>query len=122
MLADTRWITFDELPLLGESGIRRSWEVFGTGDDRLQAPPQQLQPDPEKVRCRLRALIEIVRSADKMPWSERDARMWQIVFPNMANWLPDNEAEQLRFWVRGDKGSFKKYHLDIQEDQLHEAA
>ncbi len=22
--------------------------------------------------------------------------MWQIVFPNMANWLPDPEAEQLR--------------------------
>ena len=31
-----------------------------------------------------------------MPWPERDARMWQIVFPNMANWLPDAEAEQLR--------------------------
>ncbi|KKK23096.1 NAD binding Rossmann fold oxidoreductase [Aspergillus ochraceoroseus] len=30
------------------------------------------------------------------------------------------EAEQLRFWVRGDKGSFKKFHLDVQEDQLKE--
>lgn len=28
------------------------------------------------------------------------------------------EEKQLRFWVRGEKGSFKKYHLDIQEDQL----
>lgn len=28
------------------------------------------------------------------------------------------EEKQLRFWVRGDKGSFKKFHLDIQEDQL----
>jgi predicted dehydrogenase len=28
------------------------------------------------------------------------------------------EENQLRFWVRGEKGSFKKYHLDIQEDQL----
>lgn len=28
------------------------------------------------------------------------------------------EVNQLRFWVRGDKGSFKKYHLDCQEDQL----
>ncbi|CDM35908.1 hypothetical protein DTO013E5_5421 [Penicillium roqueforti] len=28
------------------------------------------------------------------------------------------EEEQLRFWVRGTEGSFKKYHLDIQEDQL----
>ncbi len=28
------------------------------------------------------------------------------------------ETEQLRFWVRGTKGSFKKFHLDVQEDQL----
>ncbi|KAL2820548.1 hypothetical protein BDW59DRAFT_150677 [Aspergillus cavernicola] len=28
------------------------------------------------------------------------------------------EEDQLRFWVRGDKGSFKKFHLDCQEDQL----
>jgi hypothetical protein len=32
-----------------------------------------------------------------MPWPEHEARVWQIVFPNMANWLPDDEAEQLRF-------------------------
>ncbi|KNG81672.1 NAD binding Rossmann fold oxidoreductase [Aspergillus nomiae NRRL 13137] len=29
-----------------------------------------------------------------------------------------NNEEQLRFWVRGEKGSFKKFHLDIQEEQL----
>jgi len=28
------------------------------------------------------------------------------------------EVNQLRYWVRGDKGSFKKCHLDCQEDQL----
>jgi predicted dehydrogenase len=28
------------------------------------------------------------------------------------------EVNQLRYWVRGDKGSFKKYHLDCQEEQL----
>lgn len=28
------------------------------------------------------------------------------------------ETEQLRFWVRGTRGSFKKFHLDVQEDQL----
>jgi len=28
------------------------------------------------------------------------------------------ETEQLRYWVRGDKGSFKKFFLDCQEDQL----
>jgi hypothetical protein len=53
-------------------------------------------PDPETVRVRLKSLLEKVRSAEKMPWSERDARMWQTVFPNMANWLPEGEAEQMR--------------------------
>lgn len=28
------------------------------------------------------------------------------------------ETEQLRYWVRGTKGSYRKYHLDCQEDQL----
>ena len=28
------------------------------------------------------------------------------------------ESEQLRYWVRGTKGSFRKCHLDVQEDQL----
>ncbi|KIW16719.1 hypothetical protein PV08_03908 [Exophiala spinifera] len=28
------------------------------------------------------------------------------------------EVQQLRFWVRGVNGSFKKFHLDPQEDQL----
>ena len=54
-------------------------------------------PDPETVRLRLRALLAKARAAQRMPWSERDARMWQIVFPNMAKWLPDAEADQLRF-------------------------
>jgi hypothetical protein len=70
--------------------------LFGDGEDRLQTPLRRYVPDPEKVRRRLRALLEKARSAQKMPWSERDARMWQTVFPNMANWLPDDEAAQLR--------------------------
>lgn len=28
------------------------------------------------------------------------------------------ETKQLRFWVRGTKGSYRKYGLDVQEDQL----
>ncbi|KAL2074609.1 hypothetical protein VTL71DRAFT_8387 [Oculimacula yallundae] len=28
------------------------------------------------------------------------------------------ETEQPRYWIRGTKGSFKKFHLDVQEDQL----
>jgi hypothetical protein len=84
-----------EVDLFGHGPAQGS--LFGDGDDRLQAPVRCYLPDPEKVRERLMALLEKARSAEKMPWSERDARMWQIVFPNMANWLPDDEAAQLRF-------------------------
>jgi hypothetical protein len=71
--------------------------LFGDGEDRLQAPRQRTTPDPGEIRRRLTSLLEKARSSEKMPWSERDARMWQTVFPNMAKWLPDDEAEQLRF-------------------------
>ena len=74
--------------------------LFGAGENRLQAPERRTTPDPEKIRGRLLDLLSTVKSAQKMPWSEKDARMWQIVFPNMANWLPDDEAEQLRFEFR----------------------
>src|ERR1051326_7001166 len=81
----------DEADLLGHVPAQGS--LFGAGDDRLQAPAQRYLPDPEKVRQRLKLLLDKARSADSMPWSERDARMWQTVFPNMANWLPPEEAE-----------------------------
>ena len=71
--------------------------LFGSGDDRLQAPQQSTTPDPEVIRLRLKSLLEKVRSAKKMPWSARDARMWQTVFPNMAKWLPEEERNQLSF-------------------------
>jgi hypothetical protein len=71
--------------------------LFGAGEDRLQAPVRSYLPDPERVRQRMMAVLEKARSATTMPWSERDARMWQTIFPNMANWLPEEEANQLRF-------------------------
>lgn len=85
----------DQTDLFGHGPKQGS--LFGSGEDRMRAPRQSTVPDPEDVRRRLKALLEKARSADKMPWSERDARMWQSVFPNMAKWLPQDEADQLCF-------------------------
>jgi hypothetical protein len=85
----------DQTDLFGHNPAQGS--LFGPGEDRLKAPPQRFVPDPATIRVRLRSLLEKARSSEKMPWSERDARMWQAVFPNMAKWLPNEEAEQLRF-------------------------
>ncbi len=70
--------------------------LFGDGDDRMKAPKRGEMPDPEAVRRRLHRLLAEARAATQMPWPERHARMWQTVFPNMANWLPSEEADQLR--------------------------
>ena len=61
-----------------------------------QAAPRSYLPDPADIRRRLLTVLEQARRAEQMPWSPRDARMWQTVFPQMANWLPEQEANQLR--------------------------
>jgi hypothetical protein len=85
----------DETDLFGNGSKQGS--LFGPGEDRMQAPRQPTVPDPDTVRARLKSILEKAKAAEKMPWSDRDVRMWQTVFPNMAKWLPEEEAAQLRF-------------------------
>jgi hypothetical protein len=85
----------DEADLFGNGPAQAS--LFGPGENRMQAPRQQHLPDPAIVRLRLNAVLDKARAAEKMPWSDRDAQMWQTVFPNMAKWLPKEEADQLSF-------------------------
>lgn len=75
----------------------RQHSLFGPSQDRMQSPRQSTVPDPDTVRARLRSVLEKARTAETMPWSGRDVRMWQTVFPNMTKWLPEDEAAQLRF-------------------------
>jgi hypothetical protein len=82
--------------LFGRSTGPDQYSLFGEGESRLQAPRQSFAPDTHMIRRRLTDLLELARTAQSMPWSDRDARMWQRVFPQMANWLPEEEAEQLR--------------------------
>lgn len=72
--------------------------LFGEADDRIPhvAPPSYV-PNPELVRQRLHALLATARGAERMPWDARRAKTFETIFPQMANWLPDDEAEQLRF-------------------------
>ena len=72
--------------------------LFGETDDRIPHPEQDAyRPDPDHIRRRLHAVLETARAAPATPWPERKLRLWQTVFPNMANWLPEEEADQLRF-------------------------
>jgi len=86
----------DDRDLFGQPTGPAQFSLFGEGEDRLAAPQQSFTPNPETIRQRLNALLSKAREAESMPWTEREARMWQTVFPNMAKWLPQAEAEQLR--------------------------
>jgi len=70
--------------------------LFGTGEKRMQPPVRSYAPDPAAIRKRLQGLLAQVRGAQAMPWVERDALMWETVFPQMADWLPGDEADELR--------------------------
>jgi hypothetical protein len=53
-------------------------------------------PAPETVRVRLHAMLNVVRSASEMPWEPHRARAQELVFANMASWLPEHERDELR--------------------------
>ena len=65
------------------------------------APPaQSSDPDPESVRAELNEILAKARAAPEQPWDAREAAFYRTVFPQMANWLPDNKARQLRLRVQ----------------------
>jgi hypothetical protein len=87
----------DPTDLFGHPAGPGQLNLFGEGENRLKAPAQPVIDHPARARAKLTSILELARAASSMPWSERDTRMWQTVFPQMANWLPDEEAEQLVF-------------------------
>ena len=53
--------------------------------------------DPDEVRAELHQILAEARAAQTMPWDEHCASLDRTIFPQMTNWLPDDEAAQLRF-------------------------
>jgi hypothetical protein len=58
-------------------------------------PPAPSGPSSEKIRQRLHGLLNTARAAARMPWEPRDAEVNEILFRQMANWLPPAEASDL---------------------------
>jgi uncharacterized protein (DUF2267 family) len=66
--------------------------------DLFPQTPRQETVDPEEVRAELIEILAIARAAcDAAPWDRRAQRYHRVVFPQMARWLPDDEAAQLCF-------------------------
>ena len=76
-------------------------DLFGTQGDLFGPPPKQSYvPSLEKVRAEVNKVLEKARIAKDMPWTAKEVAFWKTVFPQMTNWLPEAEREQVRaaFW------------------------
>jgi hypothetical protein len=68
---------------------------FDLGDT---APIRSYEPDREEIRQELNEILMQARDASNgPPWDERTFQYHKVVFPQMANWLPSEERDQLRF-------------------------
>ena len=57
----------------------------------------EYRADPDTVRQELYRLLAEARAAQTMPWDAKRARLYRTIFPQMTNWLPEEEGAQLRF-------------------------
>ncbi|MGB8401203.1 hypothetical protein [Bradyrhizobium sp.] len=60
-------------------------------------PTPVYRADPDSVRAELYKILAEARAAQKLPWEPRTVLLYRTIFPQMTNWLPDDEGAQLRF-------------------------
>jgi hypothetical protein len=60
-------------------------------------PVPAYRPDPDKVRARLHKILAEARAAETLPWAPGRVSLYRTIFPQMTNWLPEEEGAQLRF-------------------------
>ena len=75
-------------------------DLFGESQPEFPGVEQAsavYRADPDEVRAELLRVLAKVRAAQSFPWDTRRTLYWRTVFPQMTNWLPDEEAAQLRF-------------------------
>ena len=61
------------------------------------SPTPEYRADPDAVRQELYKILAEARAAQTMPWDARRAALYRTIFPQMTNWLPEDESAQLRF-------------------------
>jgi hypothetical protein len=61
------------------------------------APTPTYRADPDEVRAELYKILAEARAAKKLPWEPKQASLYRTIFPQITNWLSEDEAAQLRF-------------------------
>ncbi|MDJ0448975.1 hypothetical protein [Methylocystis sp. JR02] len=59
--------------------------------------PAAAKVDPEMIRRRLQKMLAELRAGQHgSPWPHETTRLNRLLFPQMSNWLPEDERDQLR--------------------------
>jgi hypothetical protein len=61
------------------------------------SPTPEYRADPDNVRQELYKILAEARAAQTLPWDARRTALYRTIFPQMTNWLPEEEGAQLRF-------------------------
>lgn len=73
-------------------------DLFGKVPQPNRKPPEERKPlTADNVRERMLDLIARLREADEIPFPEREFERHIAMFPILAQWLPDDERDQLCF-------------------------
>ena len=78
-------------------------DLFGNhapqGDLFPDATPQpgRIIDFPAEARRRLLKMLAEAKAAERLPWTVKETETLEILFPQMAGWLPDDERNQLCF-------------------------
>jgi hypothetical protein len=81
-------------------GTTRPGDLFGhdqpdPSDEDHETPVYRA--DPDEVRADLLRILAEARAAKSMPWDSSKLSLYRTIFPQMTNWLPEDEGAQLRF-------------------------
>ena len=60
-------------------------------------PERAYRADPDKVRAHLFKILGEARAAQNLPWEPTQLSLYRTIFPQMTQWLPEDEGAQLRF-------------------------
>ena len=60
-------------------------------------PTPEYRADPASVRAELHRILAEARGAERLPWEPAKVALYRTIFPQMTNWLPEDEGAQLRF-------------------------
>jgi hypothetical protein len=78
--------------------MARSSDSPQTQADLFGAPDvPAYRPDPDKVRARLHKILGEMRSAQSVPWEWGRLSLYRTIFPQMTQFLPEDEGAQLCF-------------------------